>query len=273
MKNSIIFCLSILPLLSFGQLISKNGHTVLPEEGEWSLQMNAIPLLNSLNILNDNGGSFNHPGYVSGFENVIVAKKYASNNSASRIKLGLNTALYSNTIMGENPDQFGSSDVLLYTINSRNFELTLGYGHEYRKGISRVQGFYGWETIFKLKPSSGDNYNYEYDYLTMYNSTSQNEFIDSQKIGGGFGLEARGFIGVDYFIAPKMSIGAEFGWGAMFEAEGKNSITSTQILESNSFGSVDLIEMQNTVEDEKRNASFIIAVDNMNAALNISFIF
>jgi hypothetical protein len=43
----------------------------------------------------------------------------------------------------------------------------------------------------------------------------------------GFGL--RTFFGVEYFIAPKLSIGGEFGWGLGFTINTQSSTTSESI--------------------------------------------
>ena len=44
--------------------------------------------------------------------------------------------------------------------------------------------------------------------------------------GTGIGIAARAFGGVEYFFAPKMSIGGEFGWGLAFLTVGKGKETT-----------------------------------------------
>lgn len=59
-----------------------------------------------------------------------------------------------------------------------------------------------------------------------------------RKTNGSIGIGVRAFIGVEYFIVPKISIGGEFGWGigyqvntkdkATWDAEGTNTTTGVQ---------------------------------------------
>ena len=79
------------------------------------------------------------------------------------------------------------------------------------------------------------------------------------------GLEARAFIGVEYFFAPKMSVGAEFGWGFVFEMNGRTSDISTIEDEDGNWNETESLG--------DANRSFDLAVDNMDAALSVSFHF
>jgi hypothetical protein len=47
----------------------------------------------------------------------------------------------------------------------------------------------------------------------------------SQSGGGTFGLGIRGFIGAEYFVLPKLSIGCEVGWGLAFLSTGATTET------------------------------------------------
>ena len=142
----------------------------------------------------------------------------------------------------------------------------IGVGMEKRKGKTRLQGFYGGE-VYIWFSSSKDKFKYG---NTLTQGVSADPNIDpvsnstnwatvaasssviatantgssgiagqpgvtgwrmtSNKPGGQFGLGLRAFIGAEYFILPKISIGGEFGWGVglamnlksktMYEAEG-----------------------------------------------------
>ena len=71
--------------LSFAQddevLTSKNGHVILPEAGDFAIQMDATPILdfglNVVNIMNNTGSTSQHPGYVSGFDQTLVGKYFS----------------------------------------------------------------------------------------------------------------------------------------------------------------------------------------------------
>ena len=65
--------------------------------------------------------------------------------------------------------------------------MTVGYGKEWRKGTTRLQGFYGA------------------DALVGFTAPAKKEF--------GFGLGVQGFAGVEYFIFPKVALGAQYTYG------------------------------------------------------------
>lgn len=46
------------------------------------------------------------------------------------------------------------------------------------------------------------------------------------KSGMNLGVGVRGFIGAEYFIFPKIAIGAEYGWGIGFQMAGKGKSTT-----------------------------------------------
>lgn len=101
-------------------------------------------------------------------------------------------------------------------------------GVEWRKGSVRLVGFYGGELVFMLE-STKESYTYINGIVTAGGMTYTTDFgsnitvdakdgtniarINEMKSGStiGFGLSA--FIGTEYFVLPKLSIGGEFGWG------------------------------------------------------------
>lgn len=140
----------------------------------------------------------------------------------------------------------------------------IGVGMEKRKGKTRLQGFYGAD-VFVWFSSSKDKFKYgnaltqgatadpNVDAVTNstdWSTTTASVVISnpntgtglagqpgtanwrmiSNKPGGQFGLGVRAFIGAEYFVMPKISIGGEFGWGVglamntksktVYEAEG-----------------------------------------------------
>jgi hypothetical protein len=158
----------------------------------------------------------------------------------------------------------------------------IGVGMEKRKGKTRLQGFYGAD-VFIWYSSSKDKFKYgntltqgatadpnvdpelhSTDWSTVAGASAviatantgntaipaqpgvTNWRMTSNKPGGQFGLGVRAFIGAEYFVLPKISIGGEFGWGlglamnlkskTVYEAEGidgggnqaKSDITVTQ---------------------------------------------
>ena len=77
------------------------------------------------------------------------------------------------------------------------------------------------------------------DALSAYGySNVKDARVLKRKTNGNIGVGVRAFIGVEYFIVPKISIGGEFGWGigfqvmtkdkATWDAEGKNTTTGVE---------------------------------------------
>jgi len=118
-------------------------------------------------------------------------------------------------------------------------------GMEYRRGKGRLQGFYGAEVGIMLSSSKNTfTYGNAYTQTTTANvSASADDNMDingdgtndnlatdpfgnsarvlSSKSGMMFGVGLRAFIGAEYFVLPKLSIGGEFGWGLAFMSYGK----------------------------------------------------
>lgn len=208
------------------ELVSKKGFIILPEAGDIVLGFDAVPLadlaLNFANIMVNTGQTAGHPGYVGGFNQVIVGKYFMSESMAIRAKIGINTNRTSATTYFDDPkdmlaypadpDQWGElKDVAVST--SR--EIILAGGLEFRRGHNRLQGFYGAEALIGLAHSGTSNkYGIEMNQETVVtNPWVAPVRVLSTSAGNAISFGLRGFIGVEYFFAPKMSVGGEFGWG------------------------------------------------------------
>jgi len=207
---------------------SKNGYVVLPEAGDYAIQMDATPLLdyalNAVNIMNNTGQTAQHPGYVSGWNQVLVGKYFMSETMAIRGKLAINTMSTTTKNYGDDPSSPSAvgngtaENVLLSTNRTGMSQITIGGGVEFRRGHNRLQGFYGGEVLIGFGGSSEKN---TYEDVLAWDQTAQDSGIVaigdsrilSQKSGTAITFGLRGFAGVEYFILPKISIGAEFGWG------------------------------------------------------------
>jgi len=282
-KQILLLCMMFISASIFAQMTSKNGHTILPEEGDWAIQMNAVPLvnmaLNAMDIMNDNGNNAAHPDYVTGFSNVIVGKYFHDANHATRLKISIETVSMSDKNFGDDPttDDY-ESDVHTSTSKSSAWNIALGYGKEYRRGHNRLQGFYGYEGMLGLHSGElteedgerfGSNQSMSYEFETTA-WEMEDHYMMSSNTGLGVSLEARAFVGVEYFAAPKISIGAEFGWGLKMNVQGRGSMTEEHVeMDDNGNWSA-------TTEESLGNSSgsdFGFDVDNMNAALTATFHF
>lgn len=224
-------------------LVSKKGFTILPEAGDISIGFDAVPVvdffLNVSNIMVNTGQTAAHPSYVTGFNNVIVGKYFLDETKAFRGKFGFNTVSVRNTDVFFNPDDVANiadPDKWTYLEDVQKIsgtDILFAGGLEFRRGHNRVQGFYGGELLLGF--SGGKTVNTWGVELNNANLTNGYANGDGSpltprvlKDKDGFGMEIglRGFAGVEYFFAPKISIGAEFGWGFGFVSEGRSSITT-----------------------------------------------
>ena len=96
------------------------------------------------------------------------------------------------------------------TYKASTLNLNLGLGKEWRRGSTRLQGFYGADALIGFASEKWSETN-----NTVANAT--------YKAGTSFNLGVNGFIGAEYFIFPKMSIGAQYNYGLQVAANGASN--------------------------------------------------
>jgi hypothetical protein len=245
-KFSLLLAICTMTVLSYAQdmtgmndqpiLKSKRGHVILPEAGDIALGFDAVPVLNfalnAVNIMNNTGQGAQHPGYVGGFDQVIVGKYFLSDDLAVRARFGVNTLKLSDKIYGDDPltpNAVVPVNILLQTSSTSFNDFFLAAGLEYRRGHNRLQGYYGGELLIGLGSQKvSNNYEVEFNRTAVDSGFISNGStrVLSDKSGVSFTLGLRGFAGVEYFILPKMSIGAEFGWGLGMVTQPRGSATT-----------------------------------------------
>ncbi len=242
-------------------LTSKKGEPMLPEADDWAISMNVDPIFNFIGNVFSKDTNNNTPG--TGWVNAnqtLIGKKFIDEKSAYRILFRLGFQNETSKMMVQDDKKIGSPvlfPVQPAQVEDRFFErstsIAVGAGKEKRKGKTRLQGFYGadamiWITSSKTKakygnrmsssdvssttgdaettkPTSTDWYDDDGDGDTR--EALQNTYrITQQKSGMTFGIGLRGFIGAEYFILPKISLGAEFGWGIGYQTTGKGRLTT-----------------------------------------------
>ena len=191
------------------ELVSKKGENYLPETGDWAISFNADGIFeyigNSFNgNTNNNAPSVN---YIR--NNSFVGKKFTSEKNAYRVVANLGFGSSTNTTPS------GGSDI--ETKNS-GFDLAAGLGKEWRKGTTRLQGFYGADALVTINSNTSE--------VTDTNTTTGtlNSSIET-KSGLGLGLGVQGFLGAEYFIFPKFAIGAQYTYRVGFDLQGKSETT------------------------------------------------
>lgn len=223
-------------------LTSKKGENYLPEQGDWALGIDAVPFLNYFgNFIGGNGLNVAPTwGYATN-NNTIVGKYFVEEKMAYRGALRIGFGSQSETVMvadrgaDNSAVQYPAFDAMKENKMSASYNsIGLAGGLEWRKGTTRLQGFYGGELGFMIA-GGGEKYTYgnalnadvnepahiDVDAADDFGTNLVNDsYGNSARVitskNSTFGLGLRGFIGVEYFIVPKLSVGGEFGWGLGF---------------------------------------------------------
>lgn len=209
-------------------LKSKKGENYLPEAGDWAISFNADGIFEYAGNAFNGDTNNNAPGvnYVDGFNGTFVGKKFTSDKNAYRVVANLGFG-GGNTTNSEIFNEGTVNETTETTETSGNsFDIAFGLGKEWRKGKTRLQGFYGADALIFISSISSTNEISEIN--TGTNTTAFSSNINTEgKSGLGLGLGVNGFIGAEYFIFPKMSIGAQYSWGVRFQLDGEGEITET----------------------------------------------
>lgn len=264
------------------QIQNKNGVDVLPVQGEFAVGFNAVPVLSFLgNSLNGNTNNtyIGQNKFASAFgQNVIFGKYMLADNVALRGHLRIafeNDARY-NYVTN---DTQNSPDSLIKDKGVfRDHEINLGGGYEFRRGKGRIQGIYGGDAFVGFNGGS-ETYTYgnEFGMLNQApttstsfpgGSSSQGTRLSSFKYGNSFSVGVRPFAGIEFFFAPKISLGAEFGWFIAYSMQGEGTWTE-EYFDPNTDGG---IVRENTIPVAGSN-TLSIDTDNFNGYLYLMFYF
>jgi hypothetical protein len=193
------------------ELKSKRGENFLPVAGDWAIGFDATPFVNFAGGVAGSGGTSPTVDVVSkensGKSLYAFAKYFKTDKIAYRAIANL---------------VFLSNSETKYNKTT----LVAGLGKEWRRGSTRLQGFYGVDGLLSFNRESTDG--------------------DENKSKSRLGVGARGFLGCEYFIIPKISIGLEYGYGVMVQSE--NSETYINI------GGIDTGMSQSTFNNQDNNA-------------------
>lgn len=290
MKKKVLFVASIfLATATFAQdgLTSKKGEAYLPEAGDWALGFDGTPFLDYAgNMFNGTTGNSVNATWVGNTPAMTIYGKYFKDESTAyraKLRIGFGSMTQKNTfdtstttLTGEITDEMKSS----------YFNLTLGGGIEKRKGNTRIQGFYGGEMLISLGSSST-----EYTYAdqstgsiaagNVHLATYTTNFTTGATTTGGerdlkvangstFQLGLRGFIGVEWFVAPKVSVAAEYGWGLRMMSQGDSETDTEDYAVATGATDLSLIQRKHT---NGGNSSFGIDTDNNGGVISIFFHF
>ncbi|MEX1187987.1 MAG: hypothetical protein WED33_01935 [Bacteroidia bacterium] len=281
------------------QLTSKKGEPYLPEQGDWSFGIDATPFLNYVGNMLSIGGNFAPTQQFLNSQQTIIGKYFVTENKAYRgiLRIGLSSRNWTNDIgqWGATAPVYPALPTLVqdeYT--EKSSFIGIGGGMEWRRGSTRLQGYYGGDLMISFS-NSGRTYSYGNalnDTVSLFALTSS--FADTStnipsnfstdtygndgrltevKDGSSFGLTLRGFIGVEYFICPKISLAGEFGWGVSFMSMG----VSSRSLESIGDNGTAFVVGEQTIESNSRGGFMVDTDRNLTGtttgALRLNFHF
>jgi len=280
MKRKLLISLFSLTVavFCFGQsdtlLLNKKGKPILPQKGDFAVGISANPIFDYLgNMLSSSGNNGLRAGLLNG--NTIFGKYYLSAESAIRLKFSIysNINSYSNSIVDDKNPLAKVEDKMNY--NNTSFQFMPGF--EKHRGNGRLQMSYGGELLLGFSTYSRDfTYGNEFSEenkspTSTYDiTTSATTYrFSARPIGSGFhnlNFGVRGFLGLEYFILPKVAIGSEIG------------ITYNHIISKNY---IDKIESWDFNRDEfsttsskgQRSVSNTINIDNLNGSIYILYCF
>jgi len=274
MKNLLLCLYIFFASAGFAQdLTSKNGEPILPQAKDWSIGLDATRLIKN--------ASFD---FVSTSQ-AITGKYFKDAHTAYRI--GVRVGFNNWTTKSMVPDRAaGTSTVIAYpaaTVMKENSwkrsstAIGLTFGIEKRRGVSRLQGIYGIEGGLFISGTSD-----KFTYGNKLNASSSPQLvidpskdamtspffgnannidtvpaiqgvqgparITDRKNGVSISIGARVFIGAEYFVLPKMSIGGEFGWAASVSTTGRSETKLESIGQSNIQGSTGASVRSTTID-------------------------
>lgn len=268
LKNSLMFKRASLILLcvilfnnAFAQeLVNKKGTPILPKKGEWGIGFDVVPILKYAgNIFYD---ADNNSDLSINYPLSITARYLHTENTAYRFLASvgfMNTK--TDTLVPKQGSTNTNEQVADETVDSKTSTL-LGFGIQKWFGKSRVRGYYGGEAGFTLKTAKT-----KYDFgneLGAQNPVNERTILNKQ--GTTFGIGMRGFLGVEVYVAPRISLSAEYGYSPLV-------ITTTKANEIKSEkwdGSSVVTETSSTKGKVNTVAS---ATDNHNGSISLLFYF
>lgn len=214
MKKIILSAVAVMAI-SFANaqdLKSKKGENFMPESGDWAISFNANNLFSYAGNLFSSAGT-NSIGTVAnnGWMGTFVGKKFTSDKTADRYLVDV--AISSNTSNGSTA--LGGNDEKSTTV----FKVAAGLGKEWRRGKTRLQGVYGYDLVAGLGKASIKH------VYTDAAGNSTGDLVESK--GLTFDVGARAFLGAEYFIFPKISMGAQYTYNVMIGFVGDTKNTST----------------------------------------------
>lgn len=270
------------------ELLNDDDKNILPEEGDWALGIDALPIANfASGILFGGGGAtglFSYPqgpviggndSLTYGGSQAIYGKYMTSAQTAIRARVRIGMGSQTNKQMVQD-DAGGQGDQVEDQQTNSYTNVTLVGGYEFRKGgDQRFQMIYGGELAL-LYSSNSTSYEYGNDFGSNNQNPTTANFggniagpgtrVTDNSPGGTFGAQLRGFVGVEYFFARKVSLAGEFGWGPAYATTGEGE-TTTETWDTNTGSAT------TNTGTTANGSNFSLDTDNANGSISLMFYF
>ncbi len=272
------------------EMMSKKGTPILPEAGDWSIGIEATPFIDwvfdKTRIMAPFGVSPSSAGVRPQQDMTFVGLYMKDANTAYRGRVGINIKSHSEDhIISANYSTPAPPVTPVYVTDNvkvSSMGITLGAGIQKSRGKGRLHGIYGAEAMISFSGSTTTTTSYGNAFVSdtaagathtglanTYNgSTGSEGYTNSRtlenKTGSGFSFGVDGFVGVEYFFAPKMSFSAEYNWGISLSSTGEGS-TSTESASQSTAGS-QLVTVKTTDTKSGGSSDFNIANGNINTS-------
>jgi len=197
-------------------ILSSKGEHYLPQMDDWAISFNADGIFEYVGNAFSGSTSRNNAPKVSYVRtNTFVGKMFVSDKKAYRVVANLGFGSQNNT----SPLVSGPGAGTTIETKNNDFALALGVGKEWRKGNTRLQGFYGADVLLTTAFSNEE---------ATTTDTETGDFLSSveEKSGLDLGAGIQGFIGAEYFVFPKFAIGAQYTYRVGFTLNGASETTT-----------------------------------------------
>lgn len=220
-------------------MMSKKGTPILPEAGDWSIGVDATDMIRYFgNLFNKDAN--NDTMLSSQIDQTLTGLYVKDENTAFRVKLRIGFGSETKNFLSKDDRSSDATATVTDTWKASNNHFTIGAGLQKSRGKGRLHGIYGAEVMIGLGGEK-DVYTYGNAYgATPYNTPTTHDFngnydsagntrVTEDKNGSSFSFGLDGFIGAEYFFAPKMSLSGEYAWGLMMSSTGEGEVTTERL--------------------------------------------
>lgn len=214
-------------------LTNKHGVRVLPQAGDMGIGVSMTPFFNYFGNMFTRDGSNEAPSFV-GNGTGINLKFFTADNQA--IRAGVLVNFGKQYKYGNPTSSTGTSLTVTDEMITTRQAFAINLGYEWRRGNGRVQGFYGAQMTMgfsrnEMKYSYGNPMTSAVPNPWTWNFQTESQYQATERMlnskgAAGFSIGLMGFVGVEYFFAPKISIGGEIGLGMSYVHQGETEFRS-----------------------------------------------